>query len=329
MLKVINRNIILTFITIIGTLSGAYMLILDLKPLPAAQSGTPRTLSPYENFVFGVGLIEAASGNIGLGTPIGAVVQEVLVKQGDIIPKGTPIFTLDARQASADLKVKQVQLEAAKVEVEKAKASLSYAQTELDLVEHLTDKRGITKEEFINRQSNALIAQIAVKYAQLSLKVVETQVIESQIVLDYYTVRAPIDCEILQINIHPGEYAASEFLTTPLFLVGDVSRYHVRVNISENDAWRFKKGEPAVAYIPANPEYHTDLQFEYIEPYVIAQGSVPDSPLGQRSSRVLQIVYSFDPKTMPSYLGQELDVFIRAEQKAPKEKQERASSVSK
>ena len=47
-------------------------------------------------------------------------------------------------------------------------------------------------------------------------------------------------------------------------LIGDVNRYHVRVDVDENDAWRFKKDQPAVVFLRGNIEYNTKLKFEYL-----------------------------------------------------------------
>jgi HlyD family secretion protein len=311
MRKFTTLNFVLTVIAIIGILSAVYMLFLDQKVAPIAQPITPPSVSPYESFIAGAGIVEAASENIGLGAMVAAVVEKVWVKKGELVLQGTVLFTLNSQQAAADLDVKKAQLE-------QAKATLKLAQDEWDLVNHLTDKRGVTRDELVTRQDNTIVAQKGVETAQEQVK-------EAQVLFDFYTVRAPIDCEIMQINIHPGEYASvnqqlnsSSFLQyTPLMLVGDVRRYHVRVDIDENDAWRFRKDEPAVVFLRGNVQYHTELKFEYIEPYVIPKQSLTGDSTERVDTRVLQAIYSYDPKAIPAYLGQEVDVYIRAPKVSP------------
>lgn len=320
--NMINLNRILAVLAIAGIFGGVYMFILDQKASPVSQPISPPAVPPYKSFISGAGIVEAASENISLGAMVGAVVVKVLVKKGDIVPKGTVLFTLDSRQAVANLEVQKALLVQAKDALEQARANLKYAQDELDLITHLTDQRGVTKEEIITRQDNVVIANAGVETARASVEVAHSQANEAQVVLDFYTVKAPLDCEIMQINIHPGEFAnvsqqinpSSTQLITPLMLIGDVSRYHVRVDVDENDAWRFKKTEPAVAFLRGNVEYHTDLKFEYIEPYVIPKASLTGDPTERVDTRVLQVVYSYDPKALPAYLGQEVDVYIKAEQ---------------
>jgi multidrug efflux pump subunit AcrA (membrane-fusion protein) len=325
--KKITFNSILTIVAIIGILSGIYMLILDQKKVPIAQPVTPPSISPYKYFISGAGIVEAASENIGLGTMVSAVVKKILVKKGDIVKKGTPLFMLNSDQAVADLQVKIAQWIASKAALGQSEANLKLAEDEWALVNVLKDKRGVTKDELITRRDNVIIAKAGVENAKALLEAARAQVNESQVIVDFYTVCAPLDCEIMQINTHPGEYAAANPLTvssnspsTPsqaLMLVGNVSRYHVRVDVDENDAWRFKKSEPAILFLRGNIQYHTELKFEYIEPYVIPKASLTGDPTERVDTRVLQVIYSFDPKAVPVYLGQEVDVYIQAAKISP------------
>ncbi len=310
----INLNRVLTVVAILGILSAFYMIFLDQRPVPYSQPFSAPSVSPYESFIAGAGIVEAASDNINLSSMVSAVVDTVLVKKGQLVSKGQPLFMLDSRQVKADLDVKKAQLKAALATLEQSKSALKYAQDEYDLVSVLEDKRGVSKEEIITRRNNVITAQKGVEVAEGNLEASEAQVAEAEVVLDFYTIRAPIDCEVMQINIHPGEYAPTgTFLTTPLMLIGNVSRYHVRVDVDENDAWRFKKDQPAVVFLRGNVQYHTELKFEYLEPYVIPKKSLTGDSTERVDTRVLQVVYSYDPKAMPAYLGQEVDVYIKAE----------------
>jgi hypothetical protein len=86
----------------------------------------------------------------------------------------------------------------------------------------------------------------------------------------------------------------------------------VRVDIDQNDAWRFRSGEPAMAFVRGNPELRTPLQFERVEPYVIPKISLTGQSSERVDTRVLQIIYSFDQSGLPVYVGQQMDVFIQA-----------------
>jgi len=308
-----NLNRILMGLAIVGLLGGLTMVILDQRKTPIAQPFAPPAIPPFTSFISGSGIIEAASENIKLGTLVGGTVVKIFVKKGQIVPKGTPLIHLDDRQPMAELITAKANVYTAQKTLQKAQADLKLSEDLLALVENVQDKRGISKEELITRQDGVVIAKKAVAEAQGNLKTALAQEGQAQTQLDFYTIKAPIDCEIMQINTHPGEYiVVNGFNNDPIMLLGNVQQYHVRVDIDENDAWRFRKNEPAVAFLRGNSRYQTPLKFAYIEPYVIPKKSLTGDPTEKISTRVLQVVYSYDPKAMPAYLGQQVDVYIRS-----------------
>ena len=132
--------------------------------------------------------------------------------------------------------------------------------------------------------------------------------------IDRLTVRSPIDGQVLQVKIHLGEYAPLGELATPLMLIGDVHKLVVRTDVDENDAWRVPRDSSgstrAVAYLRGNRDIGCDLTFYRIEPYVIPKKSLTGDSTERVDTRVLQVLYTFDPGEKPIYLGQQMDVFI-------------------
>src|SRR5215472_11544720 len=96
-----------------------------------------------------------------------------------------------------------------------------------------------------------------------------------------------------------GEYAQSGVLNTPLMMVGDDTKLHVRVDIDENDAWKFHPCASAVASVRGNPELKTPLQYVRTEPDVIPRVLLTGDATQRTDTRVLQVVYSFDPAALP------------------------------
>ena len=92
--------------------------------------------------------------------------------------------------------------------------------------------------------------------------------------------------------------------------LGDLDRLHLRVDIDENDAWRFKPETRAVASLRGNRDLKADLVFVRVEPYVTAKTSLTGSSTERVDTRVLQVIYSFDRSALPAYVGQQMDVFI-------------------
>jgi HlyD family secretion protein len=84
------------------------------------------------------------------------------------------------------------------------------------------------------------------------------------------------------------------------------------VDIDENDAWRFQPCAPAVASVRGNPEIKTPLQYVRTDPDVIPKVTLTGDTTQRTDGRVLQVIYSFDPASLPLYVGQLMDVLIEA-----------------
>src|SRR5262249_45093590 len=108
-----------------------------------------------------------------------------------------------------------------------------------------------------------------------------------------------------------GEYARVD-AAKPMMLLGDIDRMHVRVDIDENDAWRFRPGAKAEAFVRGNRALETSLEFVRVDPYVVPKRSLTGDSAERVDTRVLQVLYAFDPKSLGVYVGQQMDVFIEA-----------------
>jgi multidrug efflux pump subunit AcrA (membrane-fusion protein) len=80
---------------------------------------------PFPDRVAGVGLIEPASETILIGTQVGGIVAQVLVKEGDRVTKGQALVEIDARDAEARLASARAKVETAKSRVSAAEARVA------------------------------------------------------------------------------------------------------------------------------------------------------------------------------------------------------------
>jgi HlyD family secretion protein len=133
--------------------------------------------------------------------------------------------------------------------------------------------------------------------------------------VEVLTTRAPIDCRVLQVNINPGEYTPSTSPNIPAMLLGGLEHWHIRTDINESDAWRFMSNQKAMAYVRGNNKMILPLKFKYVEPYVVPKKSLTGDSGERVDTRVLQVIYSFDPLLYPNqiFFGQQMDVFIESE----------------
>ncbi|MGZ5054286.1 MAG: efflux RND transporter periplasmic adaptor subunit [Methylobacter sp.] len=295
-----------------GFIFAAYTVITSNKPTPVAPPVAPPASAPFKSFIAGSGIVEAQSRNIAIGTPLSEIVKTVAVKVGDKVKAGTPLFYLDDRNTLAELAVKLADLAKARAGVNEANASLKDARSLSELAEAVTDRRAISSEELLRRHNTLLINTAKLDSAKALVQQAEAALTTTQTMLERLVVRAPVDGEVLQVNIRPGEFAQAGALSTPLLVLGNMDQLHVRVDIDENDAWRFDKNSKAVAYLRGNRDFKTDLVPAYVEPYVVPKKSLTGDSTEQVDTRVLQALYSFAPNQLPVYVGQQMDVFIEA-----------------
>lgn len=304
------QNKLLPFLAAIGLIAAITVAVGSEKKTSPAQPVSQPARSPFKSYIGGAGLVEASTDNISIGTSISGIVKQVFVKVGDKVAAGQPLFVIDDRELQADLLVKQASLVEARAAVQKAEASLKDYESQYALVRGVTDGRAVSVDDVQKRRNGVLIAKAELESAKASVIYAESEVKASQISIERLTVRAPLDCEVLQVNIRSGEYAATGVLETPLMRIGNIERLHVRVDIDENDAWRFQRGARAIAFLRGNSNLKTEVSFVRVEPYVTPKTSLTGSSTEKVDTRVLQVIYAFDRNQLPVYVGQQMDVFI-------------------
>ena len=320
------RKYLLPILALLGVAAAVAMVVEGNRTPPAARPVFQPAEAPFASSVFGPGIVEASTQNISIGTPVSGIVTDVYVKWGDRIKKGEPIFKVDARDLDAQLipakaKVDEVQsqLSSANANVAQARQTLAKAENHLAVGKNLSVGVSITAEDLAGRNSDVRIAKAAVDSAQSQVRQIQTQIdsanAQVQQIRDEIkirTVRAPIAGSVLQLQIFPGEYAQSGVTSTPLMIVGNDTVLYVRVEIDQSDAWRFRPGAQAIAYVRGNASLKTPLEYVRTEPDIVPQTLLTGDATQRTDTRVLQVIYRFDRTSLPAYVGQLMDVFIEA-----------------
>lgn len=276
------------------------------KPVPLAQPAQ----APFTYYIGGGGVVESSSRNIDIGTAIAGIVKDVPVTIGDQVKAGDPLFVIDDRAQKATVQEKEASLTKAKASLEEAKAAWKNYACQYDLVKNVADRRAVSRDDVEQRRNQELLYRSKIETAKSDVAVAEADLTAAKTDLARLTVRAPVDGEVLQVNIRTGEYAATGALDTPLMRFGATKTLHVRVDIDENDAWRFAPGTKAIAFIRGNRDLKTPLTFVRAEPYVVPKSQLTNSTTERVDTRVLQVLFSFPRAALPAYVGQQLDVFI-------------------
>lgn len=342
------RRFLLPALAVLGMAGAAFVLQRGQTAAPPLKPLAEPAAAPYATYVSGSGLIEAPTSNVSVATAVAGVVSSVEVRVGERVRRGQPLFRLDDRAKIAEINRQKAALALARLRVEKlergtrpeelasqaaqvsqARVSLEEAQKQLALRESIADPRAVSRDEVLQQSSNVRLKQEQLEYAQRQLRLLEAgtwkpdieisrgdveaaalQIRQLEVDLDRLVVRSPMDGEILQLNIHPGEFASPGGAT--LVLIGETRILHVRAEVDENDAWRIEAGARATAYPRGQSKASIPLRFVRIEPYVGAKRNLNGGSTERVDTRVLPVIYEFAAPVQRLYIGQQLDVFIEA-----------------
>lgn len=112
-----------------------------------------------------------------------------------------------------------------------AQAQIAQAQASLDRL-----KEGVSAEDLAIAQAQVRQAEVAVAQARLAL--------------EGATLSAPFDGVVTAVNVKIGELASS---ARPAFVLTDLSRFHIDVNVDEIDIGAVAEGQPASISLDALP----------------------------------------------------------------------------
>ena len=337
-------------LAIIGVCFGLFMVILGRQKPPVPQIAFPPPESPYKKSIAAEGIIESNSENILVGVPFDEVIEEIYVVAGDRVSKGTPLFklkttSLEAEKqeaiaakgvAEADLNrmIAMPRKEEIPVTYAKAQAALANFEnlfSEWSMYQKISDERAVSQltlsqkrleAEQAKRQLDEAQAELDlleagawvedIYVAQQELEEKEKAVTRVQTQIDRSTISAPVNGVVMQLNARIGESSRLFNDNNPLMIFGSLDPFYIRIDIDQDEAWRFRKGSPATAFVRGNSKISIPLEFVRIEPYVVPKTAFTGDTFERIDTRVLQVLYSFKPDHYPVYSGLIMDIFIEA-----------------
>jgi HlyD family secretion protein len=305
-------------------------------PFNAAIAATGITEAQTENISVGSALS---------GIVLDVFVSDEMV--GTTVKRGDPLFRVDDRRLKAQLAMAEAKLAAAKAEVIKldsmprpeelpaslarvatAKANAARVEDEFRRLETLFKRNVVNDQEFITGKLKFDAARHEIEQAEAEHRLLEAGAWEPdkaiaraavaqaeaerddvKVEIERTLVRAPVDGEVLQVNIRVGEFVSAQSNQTYVML-GNLKRMHVRADVDENDIARLDFKAPAIASVRGNASETFPLKFVRVEPYVIAKRSLTGDNTERIDTRVLQVIYEVDPPRKDLFVGQQVDVFI-------------------
>ena len=311
---------VLPVLAIVAIIVAAVMVIGGQpdRQLQQTQATPPQADGAFNGApsVAGSAVVEPSSEIISIGTSLPGLVTRVYVEPGQQVSRGQPLFAVDDRDIRARIAEADASINRARSARTAAQAALTTANQQLSLYNGIEDSRAVSKAEVIDRQGAVRNARAQITQSSAEIRSAQAARASARTDLSRLVVRAPIDAEILSVNVRPGEYVnpggpQGNGGGTPFMEIGNTKPLHVRIDIDENEIGRVEIGSKAVVSPRGNAGKTIEATFVRAEPLITPKVSLTNSASERVDVRVLQLIYSLPPGS-GFFVGQQADAFLRA-----------------
>jgi RND family efflux transporter MFP subunit len=273
--------------------------------------------------VAGSGVVEPSSEIVDIGTAVSGLVSRVLVRPGDYVTRGQPLFTIDDRSVRARLLEAQAGIAAARAAIAEARAAETTAARNLSLFRSVGDPAAVSRAEIVRAEGELSAARSRGGSARAQLAAAEAAVASARTELGRLTVTAPISGTILRAEVKPGEFVSAGSgqgggSSTPFLQMGETRPLHVRIDIDEDEIARIEPGAPAFVSPRGAAGRQVEARFVRAEPLVVPKRSLTNSAAERVDVRVLQLLFALPEGEERLFrIGQQVDAFIPARKAEP------------
>jgi multidrug efflux system membrane fusion protein len=196
-------------------------------PAPAAPTTVDvanalgKTITEWDEFS---GRLEAVD-RVEIRARVGGTIDAVHFREGALVKKGDPLFTIDPRPYAAEVARAEAALAAAQVRA-------SHAQIEQARAQRLVQDNALSRREFDERDNGAREEAANVRAAQASLEV-------ARLNLAYTRIIAPVSGRVSRAEITVGNLVAAGAGTPVLTTVVSVSPVYASFELDEQTYLRY------------------------------------------------------------------------------------------
>ncbi|AGW89618.1 MULTISPECIES: efflux RND transporter periplasmic adaptor subunit [Cupriavidus] len=192
-------------------------------PAPAVEvaAAVGQTITEWDEFS---GRLEAVE-RVEIRPRVSGTIEAVHFRDGAIVKKGDPLFTIDPRPYAAEVARAEAALAAAQVRA-------SHAQSEKVRAQRLLDDNAISRREFDERINAASETSADVRGAQAALEA-------ARLNLGYTRIVAPVAGKVSRAEITVGNLVAAGAAAPPLTTLVSVSPVYAAFEVDEQSYLRY------------------------------------------------------------------------------------------
>ncbi len=192
------------------------------------------------------GWVEPSPWQIDLAFKVSGFVEQVFVKEGEVVTNGQIVATLDPADAQFELAAAESRVQAAQKKLVAATARLTgrrdtwerYSKTDPNAI--ALNEREKAKQVFLEAEAEEQVAR-----ATLNVAIVERDA--ARLALDRTTVRAPMSGIVLRRYANPGDKrmtGADDAHSSDIVSIYDPEQLQVRVDVPIAEAGKMTVGQP-------------------------------------------------------------------------------------
>ena len=232
------------------------------------------------------GVVDAEAGLIRVRAPRDGVVAQSLVEEGDHVPAGQVLATLQARQVQLDLDVAAAEVADRQAQLEVAEAKAVGTQREAERLDRLAKADAGTRQDAERAATAAQIDRSEQRQAVAALRQAQARRELSRYEVDVRDIRAPVNGRIVRRATSAGAFVSA---ATSLFVLEPDGRRVVRAELDEAFAGRVRPGMRAIVTREFQPGAAYAAQVLRVSD-LLAGPSIPDDPTAKADARVVSVV---------------------------------------
>ncbi len=208
---------------------------------------------------------------VEISAEVSARIEELPVRDGDVVRRGDVIVKLDDRLLRSELQAVKAQREGERFRLQSEQASLAgtlkhleFARRNLDRQQQLLESGDISTSAFDEAQdrvdeleASAAASAHMISVIESSLAAAEANIERAQDSLTKTVILSPLDGLVTKLNAEVGEVVLLGTMNNPgtvIMTVADLSRMILKARVAESDVAKVAQGQRCRIHINAYPK---------------------------------------------------------------------------
>ena len=177
-----------------------------------------------------------------LSFTIAGMVEEVLVKRGDMVKQGDILIKLEAHEQEAIIKKSELDLKNQDLRIKAAKKNVELAKVDYDRKKQMVEKRAGTDFEMKSAEVMLELRRLEEQLTQATVEEIKLELDRQKAIGNRFSLRAPITGRIEDVTVSKGETVE---MLKPVVLLIVTDPLKIEANVAIEHALTLKKGDKA------------------------------------------------------------------------------------